>query len=118
MPSGLIVSLGRQCEQYWQILTARRKSQILERVARPNVAAQAKIAVEMMQKLRATVAMAWVPIPRITAKRRAARSAIAKKTFTETSYVTRPGIAAKCKRQSKRFIHMLLILTVYLYFGA
>ena len=94
------------------------RNQILERVARPNVAAQAKIAVEMMQKLRATVAMAWVPIPRITAERRAARSAIAKKTFTETSYVTRPGRGAKCKRRSKRFIHMLLILTVYLYFGA
>jgi hypothetical protein len=58
------------------------KSQILERVAKPNVAAQAKIAVEMMQKLRATVAIAWVPIPRMTAERRAARSAIAKKTFT------------------------------------
>jgi hypothetical protein len=52
-------------------------------VAKPRVAAQAKIAVEMMQKLRATVAMAWDPIPRITADRRAARSAIAKKTFTE-----------------------------------
>ena len=52
-------------------------------MAKPSVAAQAKIAVEMMQKLRATVAMAWVPIPRITAERRAARSAIAKKTFTE-----------------------------------
>jgi hypothetical protein len=51
-------------------------------VAKPKVAAQAKIAVEMMQKLRATVAMAWVPIPRRTAERRAARSAIAKKTFT------------------------------------
>jgi hypothetical protein len=37
---------------------SRLKSQILERVARPNVAAQAKMAVEMMQKLRATVAMA------------------------------------------------------------
>jgi hypothetical protein len=60
-----------------------REDQILERVARPNVAAQAKIAVEMMQKVRATVAMAWVPIPNITAERRAARSAIAKKTFTE-----------------------------------
>ena len=82
MPSRLIVSLGRQCEQYWQILTARVKSQILERVARPKVAAQAKIAVEMMQKLRATVAIAWVPIPRRTAESRAARSAIAKKTFT------------------------------------
>jgi hypothetical protein len=58
------------------------------REARPNVAAQAKIAVEMMQKLRATVAMAWVPIPRRTAERRAARSAIAKKTFTKTSYDT------------------------------
>jgi hypothetical protein len=58
-------------------------SQILERVASPNVAAQAKIAVEMMQKLRATVAIALVPIPRRTAERRAARSAIAKKTFTK-----------------------------------
>lgn len=74
------------------------KSQIRERVAKPSVAAQAKIAVEMMQKLRATVAMAWVPIPRSTVERRAARNAIAKKTFTETSYVTRPGIAAKCTR--------------------
>jgi hypothetical protein len=39
------------------------------------------MAVEMMQKLRATVAIAWVPIPRRTAERRAIRSAIAKKTF-------------------------------------
>jgi hypothetical protein len=89
-----------------------------ERVAKPNVAAQAKIAVEMTQKVRATVAMAWVPIPRRTAESRTARSAIAKQTFTETSYDTRPGIAAKCKWQSKGFIHMLLILTVYLFFRA
>jgi hypothetical protein len=41
------------------------------------------MAVEMMQKLRATVAMAWVPIPKRTAERRTARSAIAKKTFTK-----------------------------------
>jgi hypothetical protein len=87
-------------------------------VAKPKVAAQVKIAVEMMQKLRATVAIAWVPIPRRTAESRAARSAIAKKTFTGTSHIMRLGIAAKCKRQSKRFIHMLLILTVHLYFGA
>jgi hypothetical protein len=51
-------------------------------MAKPKVAAQAKIAVEKMQKLRATVAMAWVPIPRRTAERRVARRAIAKKTFT------------------------------------
>ena len=75
-----------------------RKSQIRERVAKPSAAAQAKIAVEIMQKLRATVAMAWVPIPRSTVERRTARNAIAKKTFTETSYVTRPGTAAKCTR--------------------
>jgi hypothetical protein len=42
-----------------------------------------------MQKVRATVAMAWVSLPMRTAERRTARSAIAKKTFTETSYVTR-----------------------------
>jgi hypothetical protein len=87
-------------------------------VAKPNVAAQAKIAVEMMQKLRATVAMAWVPIPRRTAESRTARRAIAKNTFTGTSYITRPGIAAKCKRRSKGLFIMLLILTVYLYFWA
>jgi len=51
-------------------------------VAKPKAAAQAKIAVEMMQKLRATVAMAWVPIPRRTAESRTARRVIAKKTFT------------------------------------
>lgn len=67
------------------------ENQILERVAKPKVAAQAKMAVEMTQKLRATVAMAWVPIPRRTAERKAARSAIAKKTFTGTSYIMRAG---------------------------
>ena len=80
--NGLILSRGGHSQQYGQILIARVNCQILERVARPNVAAQAKIAVEMMQKLRATVAMAWVPIPRRTAERRAASSAIAKNTFT------------------------------------
>jgi hypothetical protein len=59
-------------------------------VAKPKVAAQAKTAVEIMQKVRATVAMAWVSLPMRTAERRTARSAIAKKTFTETSYVIRP----------------------------
>jgi len=77
------------------------KSQILERVARPRVAAQAKIAVEMMQKLRATVAMAWVPIPRRTAERRTARNAIAKKTFTGTSYIMCPGIAINANGSPK-----------------
>ena len=84
-------------------------------MAKPKVAAQAKIAVEMMQKLRATVAMAWVPIPRRTAESRTARRVIAKKTFTGNLLVVRPGISAKCKCRSKRFVHMLLILTVYLY---
>jgi hypothetical protein len=99
--NGLILSRGGRGQQYGQILTARVKSQILERVARPNVAAQAKIAVEMMQKLRATVAMAWVPIPRRTAESRTARSAIAKMTFTGNLLRHPSGYSAKCKRQSK-----------------
>ena len=78
MPRGL----GRQ---YCLVITTRY-GQIREREAKPNVAAQAKTAVEITQKLRATMAMAWVPIPRITAERSAARSAIATKTFTRTSY--------------------------------
>jgi len=72
-------------KQYGLILTTTYR-QIRERVAKPSVAAQAKTAVEITQKLRATMAMAWVPIPRITAERSTARSAIATKTFTGTSY--------------------------------
>jgi hypothetical protein len=70
-------------------------------VARPNVAAQAKMAVEMMQKLRATVAMAWVPIPKRTAERRTARNAIAKKTFTGASYIIGPGIVVNANCSPK-----------------
>jgi hypothetical protein len=45
--------------------------------------------------------MAWVPIPRRTAESRTARSAIAKMTFTGTSYVTRPGITLNANGSPK-----------------
>ena len=89
-PAGLILSRERLGKQYCLILTTTYR-QIREREANPNVAAQAKTAVEITQKLRATMAMAWVPIPRMTAERSAARRAIATKTFTETSYNNSTG---------------------------
>jgi len=84
-PTALILSREQLGKQYCLILTPTYR-QIREREANPNVAAQAKTAVEITQKLRATMAMAWVPIPRMTAERSAARRAIATKTFTGTSY--------------------------------
>jgi hypothetical protein len=61
------------------------------------VAAQAKIAVEVTQKVRAIVAMAWVSLLRRIANRRTARSTIANKILTEPPYVKCswriPGVA-------------------------
>ena len=99
-PAGLILSRERLGKQYCLILTTTYR-QIRVREANPNVAAQAKTAVEITQKLRATMAMAWVPIPRRTAESRTARSAIAKMTFTGTSYVTRPGITLNANDSPK-----------------
>ena len=75
------------------------------------------MAVEMMQKVRAMVAMAWVSVLRRIAERKTASSTSAIRTFTEYPPSEQSGQFERVHLAVQNFIQVILIVTVYLYLG-